>query len=129
MARHGAGAEQLAKAAADGRLRVHLIGKAQARSDVVEIAVVLRTVVAIHAHEAQAALQVRHRTGERRGDGRVKPAHTVVAFGARRVEVIANAQVERQLAGDAPIILNVEGMIEALAGDVFPVLIEIAARA
>src|SRR5207247_9139720 len=107
-----------------------LVSEAEARRDVVEVAIELRAVVPIDAHEAEPADEVwvtRDLIGQRRAQRRIEPTEAVVPVGARRIEVVADAEVQGEFARQAPIVLQVEGVVEALRGDVLPVLIEVAA--
>jgi len=121
----------LSKAAANGRPVVHLISESETRRDVVPVAVELRAIVAIHGHEAQASVQIREAgdlAGERRTQPRIEPAQTIVALRARSIEIVPDADVQRQLAGHAPVVLNVESLVEALRRHILPVLIEVSVR-
>jgi len=44
--------------------------------------------------------------GQRRTQRRIEPAKTVVTLGTRRIEVIANAEVQSQLLVDLPCIVD-----------------------
>jgi hypothetical protein len=89
----------VAVAGADDRLLVQLIRGAEARRDVVGVPVVLVAVAPVHADEHDAALEIGERghllrQGRRRI--RIEEVHPVEPFGARHVDVVAQAQVERQ---------------------------------
>src|ERR1019366_625473 len=96
-----------AVSAADYRLGAHLISEAGARPEglVVGIGEAGAGIVASRAvaQEADGAEEV---AGARIGQARVEAGNVGVVFAARHEEIPAQAEVERQLAADFPIVLS-----------------------
>ena len=98
---------------ADDSLRRDVVRKADARAKVVEVGLGLAPVVFVHEH--QGAPQIarveervrRHEVRDRRGRGLIEVAQAVEALGPRNVELIAQTDVQRQVACQLPIVLDV----------------------
>src|SRR5207249_3051471 len=66
---------------------------------------------------------------ERGRGSRVEVVHPVVALGARCIEIVAYTEVQGQLPGDTPIILQVQRRVKALRSSVFEALDQRSAAA
>ena len=117
--------EDVAVAGAHHGLLVQLVRGAETRRDVVGVPVVLIPAAPVDADEHDAALEIGergHLLRERRRRIRIEVVHPVVSLRARHVDVVAQAEVERQPRVDPPVVLRVEGPVEAVGRDVLPVL-------
>ena len=121
----GEGAKMLPYPPRSCGLRRDLQGEAEPRRHVVRCPSCTGSADAVHAHEHQAARQVRvarDRSGQRRPRRRVEVVHAVVSLGPRRVEVVTQAEVQRRARADPPVVLGVAGPVKAVGGDVLPAL-------
>ena len=113
-----------AVAAADHRLLGEVPGEADARADVVVVGLDLLPVVLVHEHHG--ALQLRgvevgvgrDHADERRRRVRIEIGQPVEPLGARRVEVVAEAEVDGEVAGDFPVVLQISTEVAARRGRV-----------
>ena len=118
----------MAVAHTQDRFGIGLVGDTQARSPIVAIRVVLRARMPVDADE----LQPSGKAGKLRGQWRlhewIEPIEAVIALRARRVVIVAQAEIQGQLPVHSPVVLDVTSVIQALRGDILPRLIEISAR-
>lgn len=105
-------------------LAVHLIGETEAWGEVIEVPIVLVPAVGAYSDELQPARDP-HAEG-RCGIG-IEVVRAVKAFGARRVEIVAETEIERELSRDAPIVLQVPGGVHVLRGNILEILNEVVA--
>ena len=93
-------------ARADHCLWIDLIGKTDARSEVLEV-VVDRSAAVAGVGSSARKLQRAVDAGNRVRQIGVEEAHVVVRFAKRWEEVLAKAEIQGQLLGDLPVVLNV----------------------
>ena len=88
-------------------------GHSQPRRKVVRIGVLLAGGIAVDGGKLQPAAQVgqSHLLADGIGNGRIEPAQPVVPLVAPGFDLIAQPDVERQGAGDFPIVLHIPGEV------------------
>ena len=117
--------ENVAPTSADRRLGGQLIGEADARREIVGVPDVLRPRVAVRSDEHQAAASdwdIREPVparGERALD-RSNSSGRSARCGVCRV--VAEAQVQGQFLGDAPVVLEIQGGVQAVGRDILEAL-------
>ncbi len=101
------GRVEQAVAAAQHRLSAQAVSEAEARPEVVAVHLALAARIPAHGGEHQAAAQVEPRRLQRRRRVVVEAiGDPVEALGVRRLQLIPDAEVQRQLWGHLPLLLD-----------------------
>src|SRR5260370_24063664 len=99
-------------ATADSSLVVHCVGETETWLHVVEVHI--EWPACVRVGKLELALQIRiawDLAGERRRRAEIEPAIAVVTLCSRHVKIVSDPEIERQLAGNFPVILQIPAVI------------------